>query len=1408
MEGSMVPDFGFQVGSKKYFWNVVAADIEDDFILGLDFLKGAGCKLDLVNDCLQIGSGETIHAMMKDDEQGDKYHVSRVLLKKRSTVAPGTVRFVRAKLENPASVRFVLEPKEAGKLVIVPCLVEGDAKEIRVAVVNIQDERASLPRNFTLAQAVEADNTAEVLEVQMRQQDEENTTETCGGKEEDQEDSHGRKQQGSAVRCSRLVENESGETFGGSQHSREVNEEVRDSKVREESLPDIQGLPKHLHGLYQEAILRLTLEQSWLLYDTLLEFADVFAEHELDIGTFHRLVHWIRTGQGIPRRQAMHRTLLGFEAEEKKVLTSMLDAGVIEQSQSEWASPPVLVRKKDKSWRYCIDFRYLNSVTTKDAHPLPLIDECIDSLSGMNWFCALDMNSGYWQIPIAEEDKDKTAFITKYGLFQFVRMPFGLVNAPATFQRAMHVVLSGLIWEAVIVYLDDINVLGRTFEETLGNLRKVLERFKAHGLKLKPGKCALFCREVVFLGRLINEEGVQMVGDHIKAVQDWPVPKNRKDVEKFLGFINYHRRFLVGLAGKTQHLYELTGPKAKWQWAAKHEEAFQQLRQAMVEAPVLALPNAHDPFILDTDASDMAVGAELSQVQDGVERPVAFASKVLHSTQVKYCTTRKELLAVVVFTKQFRHYLLGRPFTIRTDHASLVWLLNFKNPGGQLARWLSELGQYDFRIEHRRGCKHSNADGLSRIPSVVECDCYVAGLSLDTLPCGGCSYCQRVRQQWEVFEQEVDDVVPLAIHHLSQNEAKESVDLATGTPANTSGGVQAPVEKFNETPMELAVIGKVGVVQEGAQKEEGTGIAEIAHVEDSQVPDITADVGVKDDQFTVDRKKTEKEEDRSTPLMVDGAISQEAVANLRDEQTTAYHTTEGIEQIQGHESNLVQQFSPEEMRGLQLGDPELQPLIRWLETGAQPSEAELQALSPNTRHLWLCRAQLVIVNGVLHYTWEEDGEVTKLLIVPRSQRQHILEAFHDEQSGGHLGQDKTLIKIKRRFYWYGMGQDVRLHVATCATCRVNKRLHRHPRAPLQNFQAGSPGDRVHLDILGPFKESESQNKYVLMIIDQFSRWLEIVPLPNQEAETIANAFFETYVVRFGVPFMVHTDQGRNFESKMFKSFCVLMEMSKTRTTPYRPSSNGQVERYNQLVLNFLRCYLAGKQRTWDQFLPMLGMAVRATVNRSTGYTPNMLMLGHEINMPADILYGLIGEQKQFQTPSVYLKFLLDTLAEVHTEVRENIKAAQRRQKRYYDMKAHMKHFDVGDLVYKRNAAFRAGESRKLNPLYTGPYVVVEVLSPALFRVVDQKRSHVMHHDRLKLCEDRIVPLWARRKRHSILGFTLPYQPNQEDQDLGDEPVPRDRDISWIDDLPEGSELSGQEDSHEGSDSAGGFSGSE
>jgi hypothetical protein len=449
----------------------------------------------------------------------------------------------------------------------------------------------------------------------------------------------------------------------------------------------------------------------------------------------------------------MRRIPLGFEKEEE----AHLDNRVIQPSSSEWASVPVLVRNKDGGMRWCIDYRKLNSVTVKDVYPLPLIEECMDALSGNVWFTKLDANMAYWQVHLSPEDRKKTAFITKYGLFEFTCMGFGLCNAPATFARAMNIVLRGLSWRIILAFLDDMVVLGKSAQQHVDNLRLVFDRFRTAGLKLKPNKCEIFLPEVEFLGRKVNREGVHMGDQYIKYVRDWKVPTNSKEVERFLGFANYHRLFIKDFSQIAAPLYKLTG-KNPFSWGTAQQKSFNHLVKVLTTPPVLAFPNNTGHFILDCDASNYALGSQLNQVQDGIERTIGYSSAVSQPAQRKYYTTRKELLAVVMFTCTFRHYLLRRQFTVRTDHNSLVWLMRFKHPGGQLARWLEELSQYDMKIVHRPGSRHVNADALSREANPV---CEKPGPS--SLPCGGCNYCERAYARWAEFNSEIDDVVPLSL---------------------------------------------------------------------------------------------------------------------------------------------------------------------------------------------------------------------------------------------------------------------------------------------------------------------------------------------------------------------------------------------------------------------------------------------------------------------------------------------------------------------------------------------------------------------------------------------------------------------------------------------------------------------
>eukprot|EP00731_Ephydatia_muelleri_P012465 Em0006g1359a len=454
------------------------------------------------------------------------------------------------------------------------------------------------------------------------------------------------------------------------------------------------------------------------LYYLLLEYSDVFSLSNDGLG-----LHQPFKTQNQHRRFSTQSTfhLAGFpmtrREEVRKLLQDMLAKGAIQPSDSPWSSPIVLVTKKDGSTRFCVDYRKVNAVTRKDAYPLPRVDDTLDTLAGSKLFSTLDLATGYWQVEVADEDKEKTAFSTPEGLYQFEVMPFGLCNAPATFQRLMDKVLSGLKWYSCLVYIDDIVVVGDSFENHLYNLVGVLKRLREAGLKVKPSKCSLCQREVQYLGHVVSTEGISTDPTKVEAICNWPTPTCKQEIQRFLGLANYYRRFIKNFSSIAKPLQRLTEKNNMFHWNELCQSAFDELRRCLVSSPVLAYPDYSKCFVLDTDASDVGIGAVLSQPsEDGSERVIAYASRSLSRQEQRYCVTRRELMAVVEFTHHFRPYLLGRQFTLRTDHGSLVWLQNFKEPEGQLARWLERLQEFDFVVIHRQGTQHCNADALSRIP--------------------------------------------------------------------------------------------------------------------------------------------------------------------------------------------------------------------------------------------------------------------------------------------------------------------------------------------------------------------------------------------------------------------------------------------------------------------------------------------------------------------------------------------------------------------------------------------------------------------------------------------------------------------------------------------------------------------
>ena len=431
---------------------------------------------------------------------------------------------------------------------------------------------------------------------------------------------------------------------------------------------------EHVQGLVDDLPDELSAEQKEKATQFIRAHADVFSSSATDLGRNAFLPHRINTGDHSPVKQPLRRQPYAHLAEIERNVQEMLASKVIEPASSPWSSNVLLVRKKDGSMRFCVDYRKLNEITIKDSYPLPRIDSCLESLGNSCFFSTLDLRSGYWQTELDACDADKTAFVTRSGQYRFTVLSMGLANAPSQFQRLMDLLLVGLLWEVCLVYLDDIIVFSSTFESHLDRLASVFQRLARANLKIKASKCQLFRSQVKFLGHLISRKGIAADPEKIRVVAEWPRPTNLTQLRSFVGLSSYYRRFIPGFADLARPLHLLTQKGQPFVWTASQESAFLVLKQRLISAPVLSSPIDDGEYVLDTDASSTALGAVLHQRQSGQLHVIAYASRVLSKAEQNYNTTRRELLAVIFGFKQFRQFLLGRHFLLRIDHSASSYL--------------------------------------------------------------------------------------------------------------------------------------------------------------------------------------------------------------------------------------------------------------------------------------------------------------------------------------------------------------------------------------------------------------------------------------------------------------------------------------------------------------------------------------------------------------------------------------------------------------------------------------------------------------------------------------------------------------------------------------------------------------
>ncbi len=1139
--------FNLKIEGVELQHEVWVADISLDGILGFDFLNSNQCYLDVGKG--ELGFGELPNNPYDDDDDEEStVHVaaSRTLEVPPESEAMITGRF----LNKPSSpTEGILEPVydflSTHPLLLARTLVDTKNEDVVLRVLNVTQETICVHEGTIVA------NFDPICEISTKEE---------------------------PKKC------------------KSVHVAANQNDV------NLSQLPEHLVEMWDRSISDLNEDQQSRFRQLLMKHYDLFAKSKDDLGVTDLVEHRINTGDAQPVRQRARRLPIQQREVEKEQIEDMLKRGIVTESQSPWASPVVLVRKKDNTWRWCVDFRAVNLLSIKDSYPLPRIDDSLDRLSGAKWFSTLDLQSGYWQVKMAPEDQAKTAFITSQGLYEFKVMPFGLANAPATFERLMERILKGLQWETCLVYLDDVVVFAQEFDQAIDRLDTVFSRLEAAGLKLNPNKCNLFQKEVAYLGHVVSENGIATDPEKISAVESWPIPRCVTELRSFLGTCSYYRKFILGYANIARPLHILTEKNRVFIWTAEAQEAFDKLKVALTSSPILAYPNPAGRFILDTDASNHGIAAVLSQEQNGVERVISYYSRTLNKPERRYCVTRKELLAIVASVRNYHHYLYGKEFLIRTDHGALRWLMNFKNPEGQVARWLEVLGTYEFRIEHRPGRYHGNCDGLSR------------------RPCDGdkCDQCDRIER----------------------NMGDRPVHVPARLPK----------------------------------------------------PDLVLD----------DKEKHPK---------------------LRNVE------------IDTASSSWVEGMDSAELRKAQLEDPVIKDVIAFKENRTErPTWTEVSPLGCTMKRYWSSWDLLFMQDGVLYRRWEEKvgGRHRNLVVLPEKLRNGALQGLHDDKVAGHLGQEKTYHRIRERFYWVGFKDDVDNWCKRCQGCVQKDKPKAANRAPMKIYNMGAPMERIALDILGPLPTSDQGNKYILCIGDYFTKWVSAVALPDQEAKTVARALIDNVITVFGLPRIIHSDQGRNFESILFHELCKLFDIEKTRTTPYRPQSDGFIERFNRTVLSMLGRYTSRDQKDWDRKLPFVLMAYRSAVHSSVGFSPNEMMLGHSVRLPIDLVYGTPPGEKYSRDE--YVRELQNHLEEVHEYARKNLEISSSKQKKQYDHRCREIGFKELDLVWYYCPRRRKGLSPKLQNFWRGPCTVVNRLSDILYRIRldDSNTTVVVHCDKLKL----------------------------------------------------------------------------